>query len=55
MDKGVALNPRLAVLLELKNKGGAMWVLERRLARLQRRRVKQRQLLQEVGAEKKLR
>ena len=35
MEKGVALSPRLAVLLERKNKGGAMKGLERRLARLQ--------------------
>jgi len=31
----VALNLRLAVLLERKSKGGAMKELERRLARLQ--------------------
>jgi transposase-like protein len=35
LDKGVALNPRLAVLLERKNKEGAMRGLERRLAHLQ--------------------
>ena len=35
VEKGVALNPRLAVLLERKSKGGAMKGLERRLARLQ--------------------
>ena len=32
MEKGVALSPRLAVLLERKSKGGAMKGLERRLA-----------------------
>ncbi len=35
MEKGVALNPRLAVLLERKSKGGAMKRLEQRLAHLQ--------------------
>jgi hypothetical protein len=35
VDKAVALNSRLAVLLERKSKGGAMKELERRLARLQ--------------------
>ena len=35
MEKGVALSPRLAVLLERKSKGGAMKGLDRRLARLQ--------------------
>jgi len=35
VDKGVALSPRLAVLLERNSKGGAMKGLERRLARLQ--------------------
>jgi len=35
VEKGVALNPRLAVLLERKSKAGAMKGLERRLARLQ--------------------
>jgi hypothetical protein len=35
-EKTVALNSRLAVLLERKSKGGAMKGLERRLARLQR-------------------
>jgi len=54
VEKGVALNPRLAVLLERKSKGGAMKGLERRLARLQRNPVKQGELLQEVGAEKKV-
>jgi len=35
VEKGGALSPRLAVLLERKSKGGAMKGLERRLARLQ--------------------
>jgi transposase-like protein len=35
VDKAVALNSRLAVLLERTSKGGAMKELERRLARLQ--------------------
>ena len=35
VEKGVALSPRLAVLLERKSKGGGMKGLERRLARLQ--------------------
>jgi hypothetical protein len=35
VEKAVALNPRIAVLLERKSKGGAMKGLERRLARLQ--------------------
>src|SRR4030042_1984175 len=37
MEKRVALNSRLAVLLERKSKGGSMKGLERRLARLQGR------------------
>lgn len=40
MEKTVALNSRLAVLLERKS--GAMKGLERRLARLQKTRVKER-------------
>ena len=53
MEKRVALNLRLAVLLERKSKGGAMKGLERRLARLQRSPVKPGEL-REVGAEKKV-
>jgi transposase-like protein len=49
MEKRVALNLRLAVLLERKNKGVAMKGLERRLARLQRSPVKKGEL-QEIGA-----
>jgi transposase-like protein len=52
-DKGVALNPRLAVLLERKSKGGEMKGLERRLARLQGSPVRQGEL-REVAAEKKV-
>ena len=53
MEKAVALNPRLAVLLERKSKGGAMKGLERRLARLQGSPVKQGEL-REAVAEKKV-
>jgi transposase-like protein len=53
VDKGVALSPRLAVLLERNSKGGAMKGLERRLARLQGSPAKPGELL-EVGAEKKV-
>jgi transposase-like protein len=53
VEKVVALNPRLAVLLERKNKGGAMKGLERRLARLQGGPVKQGEL-REAAAEKKV-
>ena len=53
MEKRVALNSRLAVLLERKSKGGSMKGLERRLARLQGSPVKPGEL-REVGAEKKV-
>jgi transposase-like protein len=53
VDKGVALSPRLAVLLERNSKGGAMKGLERRLARLQGSPAKPGEL-GEVGAEKKV-
>jgi len=53
-EKTVALNSRLAVLLERKSKGGGMKGLERRLARLQRSPAKQQGELREVGAEKKV-
>ncbi len=53
IEKTVALNSRLAVLLERKSKGGSMKGLERRLARLQRSLVKPGEL-REVGAEKKV-
>jgi transposase-like protein len=54
MEKRVALNSRLAVLLERKSKGGAMKGLERRLARLQRSPVKPGEL-QKVWGEKSVR
>jgi transposase-like protein len=56
MEKTVALNSRLAVLLERKSKAGAMKGLERRLARLQSKtRLNERSAVkkeesQEVGA-----
>ena len=56
VDKGVALSPRLAVLLERKSKAGAMKGLERRLARLQSKtRLYERSSakpgeMQEIGA-----
>jgi transposase-like protein len=59
VEKAVALNPRIAVLLERKSKGGAMKGLERRLARLQSKtRLNERSPVkpgesQEVGAWKK--
>jgi hypothetical protein len=59
VEKGVALNPRLAVLLERKSKTGAMKGLEQRLARLQsKNRLYEKSPvtpgeLQEIGASKK--
>jgi hypothetical protein len=53
VEKAVALNPRLAVLLERKSKGGAMKGLERRLIRLQGSPVKQGEL-REAAADKKV-
>ena len=53
MEKALALNSRLAVLLERKSKRGGMKGLERRLARLQGSPVKQGGL-QEIAAEKKV-
>ena len=53
VEKAVALNPRLAVLLERKSKGGAMKGLERRLIRLQGGPVKQGEL-REAAADKKV-
>ncbi len=52
-EKKVALNSRLAVLLERKSKRGGMKGLGRRLARLQGSPVKQGEL-QEVASEKKV-
>jgi len=53
MEKTVALNSRLAVLLERKSKRGGMKGLERRLVRLQGSSVKQGEL-QEIASEKKV-
>jgi transposase-like protein len=53
MEKTVALNLRLAVLLERKSKRGGMKGLERRLARLQGSPVKQGEL-QAIAPEKKV-
>ena len=54
VDKAVALNSRLAVLLERKSKGGAMKELERRLSRLQGMPTAKQGDLREVAAEKKV-
>jgi transposase-like protein len=60
LEKGVALNPRLAVLLEQRSKAGAMKGLERRLARLQSKpRLYEKSPVtpgesQEIGASKKV-
>jgi hypothetical protein len=53
MEKTVALNSRLAVLLERKSKRGRMKGLEGRLARLQGSPVKQGEQ-QEIVPEKKV-
>jgi len=55
VDKGVALSPRLAVLLERNSKGGVMKGLERRLTKLQGSPVAKPGELKEVGAEKSVR
>jgi transposase-like protein len=54
VEKGVALNPRLAVLLERKSKGGSIKGLEQRLARLQGSSVPKPGELREVATEKKV-
>ncbi len=54
VEKGVALNPRLAVLLERRSKAGAMKGLERRLARLQGVPLAKQGDLREVTTEKKV-
>ena len=54
VEKGVALNPRLTVLLERKSKGGTIKGLERRLAKLQGSPVVKPGELKEVAAEKKV-
>ena len=54
VDKGVALNPRLAVLLERKSKGGTIKGLDRRLAKLQGSPAAKPGEAREVAAEKKV-
>jgi transposase-like protein len=54
VDKAVALNSRLAVLLERKSKGGAMKELERRLARLQGMPAAKQGEMREAGEDKKI-
>jgi transposase-like protein len=54
VDKGVALSPRLAVLLGRNSKGGAIKGMERRLARLQGSPVAKSGELREIVAEKKI-
>lgn len=54
VQKEVALNPRLAVLLERKSKGGSIKRLEQRLARLQGSAVSKAGELREVAPEKKV-
>ena len=54
VEKGVALNPRLAVLLERKSKGGTMKELERRLARLQGMPLAKQGDLREATEDKKV-
>jgi len=54
MEKTVALNSRLAVLLERRSKGRAMKGLERRLARLQGTPAVKQGDLKEVATEKKV-
>jgi len=54
VDKAVALNSRLAVLLERKSKGGTMKELERRLARLQGMPLAKQGDLREAAEDKKV-
>ncbi len=54
VDKAVALNSRLAVLLERKSKGGTMKELERRLARLQGMPLAKQGDLREATEDKKV-
>jgi len=54
-ENKVALNWRLAVLLERKSKGGGMKGLEGRLARLQGSPTRQPGKLREAGVEKSVR
>jgi hypothetical protein len=53
VERGVALSPRLAVLLEKKSQAGLMKGLDRRLKKLQKN-IKVPQEVQEVSTEKKL-
>ena len=53
VERGVALNPRLAVLLEKKSQAGLMKGLDRRLKRLQKN-IQEPQGVPEVSPEKKL-
>ena len=53
VDKAVALNSRLGVLLERKSKGGTMKELERRLARLQGMPATKQGDLREAAEDKK--
>ena len=53
VERGVALSPRLAVLLEKKGQAGMMKGLEKRLRKLQGN-LKAPQELREVGLEKKI-
>jgi len=55
MENKVALNSRLAVLLERKSKGGVMKGLERRLVKLQGNPTKPPGKLREAGVEKSVR
>jgi transposase-like protein len=54
VDKAVALNPRLAVLLERTSKGGAMKELERRLTRLQGMPAAKQGEMREAAEDKKV-
>ena len=54
VEKGVALSPRLAVLLERKSKGGTMKELERRLARLQGMPAAKQGEMREAAEDKKV-
>jgi hypothetical protein len=54
VDKAVALNTRLALLLERKSKGGTMKELERRLARLQGMPAAKQGEMREAAEDKKV-
>jgi transposase-like protein len=54
VDKTVALNSRLAVLLERKSKGGTMKELERRLSRLQGMPASKQGEMREAAEDKKV-